>query len=209
MFFEEGWVPISEVTGEVFRRIQAIHAAGELGNPQATFLPTLALSVWDICDVASKIGVTGPDGVVVSASKDLVAWADPMKLSNEHLNLMVGSVGSSTLADDAGNLPSREELVQQYGPFLSLPVVVPTNNVQSSLTYLDEELKTEDKNDELVVASARTILQSVKSGATVTREIMRVKLGAALSRRKFKRAWALAAEHYPELAAPNRWLGLT
>ena len=26
MFFEEGWVPVSEVTSEVFRRLQAMRA---------------------------------------------------------------------------------------------------------------------------------------------------------------------------------------
>ena len=208
MFFEEGWVSLSEVTADVFRTLQAVQTEGKLGIPQTSLTPVLALSVWDICDAATKVGVTGPDGTVIPASKDLVAWADPMNLSNEHINLMVGSVGSTTLLDESGALPSREELAERYGPFLNLPVVIPINNFQSSMTFLSEEVQNEEAKDELVLKSAQIILQMVKSGTLVTREIARVKLGASLSRRKFKRAWALAAQHVPELSSPNRWQGL-
>ncbi len=207
MFSEEGWVSLAEVTAEVFRRLQGLHADGKVVDVKGGLSPVLAISVWDICDTASKIGVTGPDGTVIAASKDLVAWADPRELTNEHVNLAVGSVGSTTLADKSGNLPSREELALRYGPFLSLPIVIPVNNYQSSLTFLAEEVA-KPTRDEEVVNAARTILQSVDEGALVTRETMRQKLGASLSRRKFKLAWALAAQHRPELAEPNRWQGL-
>ncbi len=208
MFFEEGWVPLSEVTSDVFRRLQTIKAAGEMGNPQASMQATLAISVWDICDASTKVGVTGPDGVVVPASKDLIAWADPEDLSNEHMNLREGSVGSSTLPDEDGKRPSVDALRLRYGPFLTLPVVLPTNNVQSSMTFLAEEVKNERADDETMIEAARAILQMVASGALVTREIARAKLGASLSRRKFKQAWALAARKHPDLRAPNRWIGL-
>jgi len=208
MFFEEGWVPLSEVTAEVFRRLQAMQVAGNVPDGQGGLLPVLALSVWDICDACSKIGVTGEDGTVIPASKDLVAWADPRDLSNEHINLLVGNIGSTQLQDDEGKAPTLEELRLRYGPFLNLPVVLPVNNFQSSLTFLEEEVKNHDPGDEQVLNAAKAILTMVKNAEMVTRELARTKLGAALSRRKFKVAWSLAAQHHPALAAPNRWTGL-
>ncbi|MCG6902177.1 MAG: hypothetical protein LJE68_05795 [Rhodobacter sp.] len=208
MFFEDGWVSLSEVTAEVFRRLQAMKAAGQMRDTGDGLRSMLALSVWDICDACSKIGVTGPDGVVVPATKDLIAWADPRELSNEHVNLLVGNVGSSDLPDADGNLPTREQLMLRYGPFVNLPVVLPVNNFQSSLTFLEEEVVKHDPGDEHILRAAQLILTMIEDGELVTREIARVKLGASLSRRKFKVAWALAAQHSPELATPNRWAGL-
>lgn len=207
MFFEEGWVPLSEVTSEVFRRLQGFQAAGLL-SAGTGLTGVLAVSVWDICDACTKIGITGADGNVIPASKDLVAWADPRSLSNEHVNLVAGTVGSTTLPGGDGTVPGRDALLLRYGPFLNLPLVIPINNFQSSLTFLEEEVKNEDPKDEAVVNGARTILQMVKDGQLVTRDIARTKLGSGLSRRKFKNAWALAARHAPDLAAPNRWTGL-
>ncbi len=208
MFFEEGWVPLSEVTSEVFRRLQAIKAAGELDPGQGDLKVVLAISVWDICDACTKIGATGGDGTVVAASKDLLAWADPRELSNEHVNLTVGTVGSSSLKHADGKSPSSDDLRLRYGPFTNLPVVLPVNNFQSSLTFLEEEVKGDPTKDKLVIQGARTIIEMVDGGGLVTREIARVKLGASLSRRKFKQSWALASQHRPDLAAPNRWQGL-
>jgi hypothetical protein len=209
MFFEEGWVPLSEVTSEVFRRLQAIKAAGALDPGQGELGVVLAISVWDICDACTKIGVTGGDGTVVAASKDLLAWADPRALTNEHVDVTVGTVGSSTLPDEDGKTPSPEALRLRYGPFTNLPVVLPVNNFQSSMTFLEEEVKGNPAKDSLVVQGARTIIQMVDGDGLVTREIARAKLGASLSRRKFKLAWAMAAQHRPFLASPNRWQGLS
>lgn len=208
MFFEEGWVPLSEVTTEVFRRLQSFSAAGDMPDTKGGLLPVLALSVWDICDACSKIGVTGGDGNVIPASKDLAAWADPRSLSNEHIDLRIGNVGSTQLPGQDGKLPDRDQLHLRYGPFLNLPVVLPVNNVQSSLTFLEEEVKNQDPGEEQVVNAAKAILTMVKNAEIVTREVARAKLGASLSRRKFKVAWSLAAQHHADLAAPNRWVGL-
>jgi len=208
MFFEDGWVPLSEVTAEVFRRLQGFHAAGAINDHTGPLTPVLALSVWDMCDACTKIGVTGPDGAIVPASKDIVAWADPTNLSNEHVDLTQGSVGSTSLPGEDGKLPSRDELHLRYGPFLNLPVVIPINNFQSSLTFLEEEVCGQAAKDEEILKGAQTIVKMLDSGVLVTRDTARVKLGAGLSRRKFKSAWALAAKHRPDLAAPNRWVGL-
>lgn len=207
MFFDEGWVPIGEVTSEVFRRIQEFHAAGVIHDSNKNLKTLLAVSVWDICDASTKIGVTASDGTVISASKNLTDWSDPRAFSNEHMDITVGTVGSSKMPEDDGKIADRETLIARYGPFLSLPIVVPVNNYQSSLTFLEEEVK-KNSRDEEVVNSAKTILAMVKAGQMVTRSIAQAKLGATLSRRKFKLAWALAAGHHEELAQPNRWLGL-
>lgn len=207
MFFEDGWVPLAEVTSEVFRRLQSLQAAGNPGA-QGALATTLAISIWDICDACTKIGVTGADGTVVAASKDLVAWADPRNLSNEHLHLMAGTIGSTSMPDDTGQPPSREALIRRYGPFLNMPVVIPVNNFQSSLTFLEEEVSGQAAGAAEITDAARTIVTAVDAGDLVTRDIMRAKLGSGLSRRKFKLAWGLAADHRPDLAAPNRWQGL-
>jgi len=207
MFFEEGWVPLSEVTAEVFRRLQALEAEGAIPNVKNGLRATLAVSVWELCDACTKIGVTGPDGTVVSASKDLLAWADPTSLSNEHINVLVGSVGSSDLPDVDGKPPTPHAMVLRYGPFMHLPMVLPTNNVQSSMTFLEEEVKNYDPRDPEIVNAAKAILKMAQAG-NITRETARKTLGSGLSRRKLKYGWALAAKHHSDLAAPNRWAGL-
>ncbi|WP_172299496.1 hypothetical protein [Pseudoruegeria sp. HB172150] len=208
MFFEEGWIPLSEVTGEVFRRLQALKSEGKIGRGQGELKSILAVTVWDMCDAATKVGVTATDGTVVSASKDLVAWADPMILSNEHVNLIAGTVGSSDLLDEHGEMADDETLRQRYGPFYTLPIVVPVNNFQSSLTFLAEEVKADISEDEELMKGARTILSMIERKELVTREIARGRVGTSLSRRRFKLAWALAATKVPDLRSPNRWLGL-
>ncbi len=207
MFFDEGWAPVSDVTAEVFRRLQGYQAAGKVHEGYAGLRELLAISVWDICDASTKVGATGADGTVVSASKDLMAWADPRELSNEHVDLMIGSVGSSSLAPEGGEAVTREELTLRYGPFLSLPLVLPVNNYRSSLTFLEEEVANSPRDDE-VVNAAKVILTMRSGGQLLTRDTARAKLGSTLTRRKFKLAWALASQHHEELAAPNRWLGL-
>jgi hypothetical protein len=207
MFFEEGYVPLAEATAEVFRRLQDYQAQGIIADMSQGLKPHLATTVWDICEASSKIGVTAANSSFIEASKELIVWADPRELSNEHIDLRIGSVGSSTLPGEDGKPRSREDLQFQYGGFLSLPVCVPTNSFQSSMTFLEEQVKQPLKDDQ-VVNGARAILEMIKAKQIVTRELVRKQLGAGMSRRKLKLAWALAAQHHAPLAAPNRWAGL-
>ena len=207
MFFEEGYVALSEATAEVFRRLQALQVAGKIVDMKKGLMPHLTVTVWDICEASLKIGTTAANGSFIEASKDVVAWADPRSLSNEHLDLRVGTVGSSTLPGDDGKMRSVQELEFRYGPFLSLPICIPANSFKSSLTFLEEQVQL-PLYDEKVVNAAKVILEMVKAKKTVTREIARAKMGEAMSRRRLKLAWALASDHHPALAAPNRWQGL-
>ena len=192
----------------VFRQLQSLKAQGKIGKGHGSLKSVLAVSVWDLCDAAPKIGATAADGTVVEASGDLLGWADPTELTNEHVNLQIGSVGSTTLRDETGALPDQAALRARYGPFLSLPMVVPINAYQSSLGYLAEEVKADITEDEDLIKGARTILTMLEKGEVVTREIARARIGTALSRRRFKLAWAIAATKVPDLKAPNRWQGL-
>ena len=208
MFFEEGWIPLGEVTGNVFRRLQSLKAENKIGKGQGSLRSILAVTVWDVCEASAKLAVTAPDGTAVSVSKDVVMWADPTSLSNEHVNIQVGTVGSSDMLDEHGDLPDTETLVARYGPFLNLPVVITTNTFQSSIGYLAEEVKDDLTEDKELIDGARTILSMAESGELLTREIARARIGTSLSRRRFKLAWAMAAAKVPELKKPNRWAGL-
>ncbi len=208
MFFIEGWVPVSEVTLEVFRRLQALQAEGKIGKGHGSLKTILGVSVWEVLDGATKIGATNPDGTVVDATPDLVSWADPTALMNEHIDLRIGTVGSSRLAREDGSIPEATEQALTYGPFFNLPVVIPLNSYQSSLGYLGEEVKDDATEDTDLLDGARLILSMVDKGELVTRELVRSKIGTSLSRRRFKMAWAIAAAKVPELKKPNRWKGL-
>ncbi|MBV0910886.1 hypothetical protein [Anianabacter salinae] len=196
MFFEEGWTTVADVTDEVTERVQAFHAARAQGGtalPTADVMQTdIAISVWEICDAATKVGAMTPTGLMVPASKLLLAWHDPRKMHNRHIDLRQGVVGSSPDAD-------RAEAQSRYGAFLYQPLAIPTNGVESSLTFLDEELTSQSTRDPIVVDTAKMILAEVKAGALVTKRMMRQKAGNAITRRKFKIAWALAAEAHPPL----------
>lgn len=207
MFFEEGYVPLATASGEVFKRLQALKEAGKIADLSQGLMPHLTVTVWDICEAALKIGVTASNSAFIEASKDLLAWADPNDTSNEHVDIRIGTVGSSKLPGDDGKMRSREDLQFQYGGFLSLPVCVPANSFQSSLTFLEEQVKQPLRDDE-VLNAAKGILEMVKDGKMVTREIARENLGATLSRRKLKLAWALASDHHAPLKSANRWSGL-
>ncbi|KMW60826.1 hypothetical protein AIOL_000991 [Candidatus Rhodobacter oscarellae] len=207
MFFEEGYIPLSEATGEVFKRLQSLQANGKIADLSKGLKPHLTVTIWDICEVAIKVGVTASNASFIEASKDIVAWVDPREMSNEHLHMGIGSVGSSDLPGEDGKPMSREEREFTYGGFLSLPVCIPANSFHSSLTFLEEQVAQPLRDDE-VVNAAKTILTMVKNGEVVTRELARERMGAKFSRRKLKLAWALAADHHPDLTRPNRYAGL-
>lgn len=208
MFFEEGWIPLSEITADVFRRLQVLKSNKKIGRGQGSLRGILAVTIWDICEATTKLGATGPGGTVVSASKELVLWSDPTSLSNEHINLQIGSVGSSDLLDEQGEMPTTEAQVLRYGPFLNLPLVIPVNIYQSSVGYMAEEVREDLSHDTALVDGAKTILSMIEEGELLTRDIAKTRVGTALSRRKFKLAWAMAAAKRPELKRPNRWVGL-
>lgn len=199
MFFEEGWASIADVTAEVRDRVLAFHAraAEEAGKPLSTkrVLADTAISVWEICDAATKAGVTTADGALVPASKALLAWEDPRRLWNRHVDLRAGTVGSGAAA--AGTPP--EEMTGTYGPFLYLPLCVPLNGVESSLSFLEEELRQQSQRDEEMLTVAAKIIAAAEAGRTMTRQIARQTIAGSLSRRKFKLAWALATDKRPEL----------
>lgn len=208
MFFEEGWIPVSEVTQEAFRKLQALKAANKIGKGHGNLRSILAVSMWDFLDGATKLGVTAPDGSAVEASRDLVAWADPTALQNEHVDLQAGSVGSSQLPDEHGAVPDEAARRALYGPFMNLPIAIPVNSFQSSIGYLEEEVKEDVTEDAALLEGARLILAMVEAKELVTREIARSRIGTKLTRRKFKLAWAIASAKAPELKRPNRWMGL-
>lgn len=199
MFFEEGWASLADVTAEVFDRTLAFHAkAAEAAGGQVSqkrVLADVAISVWDMCDAATKAGVTGVDGSLVPASKLLLAWDDPRKLWNSHVDLRIGTVGSG--AASAGIPP--EELRARYGPFMHLPLAIPLNGVQSSMSFLEEELRQQGERDEETLGVAAKLIAAAESGRVMTRLIARQSIAATLSRRKFKIAWALASDKRPEL----------
>lgn len=208
MFFEDGWIPLSEITADVFRRLQTLKTDGKIGKGQGDLGSILALTVWDICEATTKLGVTAPGGNVVSASRDLVMWSDPTGLANEHVHLQTGSVGSSDLLDEHGDLPGGDALIARYGAFLNLPLVIPVNAYQSSIGYMPDEVREDLTQDRALIDGARTILSMVESGEMLTRELARSRIGTSLTRRKFKLAWSMAAAKVPELKNPNRWIGL-
>ncbi len=208
MFYEEGWIPLSAVTSEVFRKLQALQATGKIGKGHGSLRSVLAVSVWEMLEGATKLGVTAPDGSAVEASRDLVAWADPTALRNEHVDLLVGNVGSSDMPDDTGAPADAATRRMRYGAFLNLPIVVPINSFQSSLGYLPEEVGDDASEDEALLSGAKQILAMVEAKELVTRELARTRVGTKLTRRKFKMAWAIASSKAPELRAPNRWMGM-
>jgi len=208
MFFEEGWIPLSEVTQEVFRKLQALKAAGKIGKGQGNLRSVMAISIWEFLDAATKLAVTSPGGDAVETSRDLVAWADPTALQNEHIQLQAGTVGSSTLPGEDGKVPDDTARRLLYGPFTNLPIIIPINSYQSSLGYLENEVSEDVTEDTALLESARLILAMVDAKELVTREIARSRIGTKLGRRKFKLAWAIAAAKAPDLKQPNRWLGL-
>lgn len=194
MFFEEGWATLSDVTADVVSRVQSFHAAHETGASEKRILADAALSVWEICDAATKAGVTSVDGRIVSASKALITWDDPRRFWNRHIDLRAGNVGSSMAAEE-----TVEAKRARYGAFLYLPLVIPLNGVQSSLTFLEEELSEDQKKDPEVVKVAAQIVAEVEAGKLITRDIARRRIATGLSRRKFKIAWTLATDKQPGL----------
>lgn len=201
MFFDEGWAALADVTAEVTERVMAFHAraAQQAGRPpvsRQTVLEDVAISVWEICDAATKVGVTTPAGVLVPASRRLLEWEDPRRLWNRHLDLRMGNVGSAPIPGI-----TEAERVARYGAFLNLPVAVPENGVESSLSFLEEELAQKDATREAELEVAARMVAAFDAGQRFTRRMARADYGASLSRRSFKRAWAAAITVRPALAA--------
>ena len=72
MFFEEGWSALSDITAEVITRVQSFYAgqadaAGEERPSDKKMLADIAISVWEICDAATKVGAVSPEITIVQS----------------------------------------------------------------------------------------------------------------------------------------------
>lgn len=216
MFFIKNWASVRSVTLALQRRkrqeFQEKTRNQELDFEerqrlyQLEYIETVT-EAWEIFERANRRAILLPNGSTVDVDQDIFNWPGINSLSNHHIDLTKGTVGSSDLnndADDPYTIEARREL---YGPFLGFTVLVPKNLLEYAKGKVDE--RGEPSNKRVPISQspndvAKAIGASIDIGEKLTKTEYRETFAPNISVRAFETAWKIAVEQHPELAKPGR-----
>lgn len=212
MFAPEGWIPLRDVY-EYFCWYFSINES--IGDIQFTGDEAYQLT-WRFMDEAVAIAVCCQDGTPLPASRALVEPVNEYDNENLHVNLHLGTVGSGMLAFRApipSEFLSREEyLLNLYGPFRYLPIILKKSNFSDYLEKLansadDSALKNIDSShskNKSPRAVSEEILHLWRSGKAQTFDSIKERVAPHQSVRQFRFAWGLAKMEEPGISKPGR-----
>lgn len=212
MFYQDGWVPLCDVAAEVRRRNDE---ALDITSEDASRDPSLRLqvweaysgailSIWEILDNASEIAVLLPNGVVAKASRQLVEWDGTDRLSNSHLQIFIGTVGSA-IPEAADEEVGKDLANIRYGPFLGLPILLPQECWEIAAGLRDASYAPPDQNTRITyVEVARQIIAAHDADKGLRKSDLKEQLASTWSARRFERSWAIASQERPALSKPGR-----
>lgn len=212
MFAPEGWISLREVFLAINEAFQETGRMGEIEffgdeNFEVTWLYAVE---------CKDIAVCLADGNVLPASRSLVFPRDWHDNQNEHVDLIIGTVGSAQSPLHAKEAPTERELARQYGPFLHLPIIFPKEDF---LNFLNEfEVAQPDFIAPRIGETKNLPTAQSASPTNISNEIVRLfdlgelpkfdaaktLLGETISVRAFRFAWNLAREKRPEISKPGR-----
>ena len=134
MFAPSGWISLYEV----FYLISAIfREKGRIGQYEFTGDENFEVT-WLFIQEAPEVAVCLPNGTALPASRALVLPENPYDNLNEHIDLMIGTVGSAHSPRQQKVPISREELQLRYGPFLHLPIIFQQQDFDDFFDELDK-----------------------------------------------------------------------
>ncbi|WP_386173740.1 hypothetical protein [Sulfitobacter sp. R86518] len=175
--------------------------------------------VWLFTLETDEIAVCLPSGEALPASRMLLHTSDPSLSANDHIDLIVGTIGSAHAAKQSTKPLSEFELKNRYGPFLHLPVIF----LEASFTEFCEQLQGTSRSsndpDTVSVSSVQNlspapnlspkavsegIIQLFDNGELSKFDDAKDQLGKEMSVRQFRFAWNMARLHRPDISKPGR-----
>lgn len=212
MFGPREWISISEVFWNISR---VMLEKGEYRGVKFFGDENFEMT-WLTAVEAREIVVCLSDGSILAASRELINPTNVYDNLNNHIDLMVGTVGSAHSEKHSQNPISQNELLQRYGPFLHLPILLPRDEF---MTFYDGfELRPDlfidpERSLEVTATSPKNLSARAMSSEIVTMfdngnlqsfELAKQSLCPDISFRQFRFAWNLAKEERPEISKPVR-----
>jgi hypothetical protein len=212
MFAPKGWISLEEI----FFQINGVFDnKGRFGS--IDFFGDENFEVaWLFMQESEKVAVCLPTGEALPVSRTMIFTLNPYDNLNDHIDLMVGTVGSAHTSKHSSEPPSELELRNRYGPFLHLPVIFLAADWANFVEELDatpEALVNPDRiiedSDNPTVdlspqAVSEAIVQLYDRGKLLKFDDAKIELAASLSVRQFRFAWNLARANRPEISKPGR-----
>jgi hypothetical protein len=212
MFGPREWISISEVFWNISRVMQE---NGEYRGVEFFGDENFEMT-WLTAVEAKEIAVCLSDGSILAASRELIDPINVYDNLNNHIDLMVGTVGSAHSEKHSENPFSQNELLRRYGPFLHLPVLLPRDEFMVFFDgfelhpdlFIDTsrslEVETAYPKNLSARAMAKEIVAAFDSGSLQSFESAKENIGPNMSFRQFRFAWNLAKEERPEISKPGR-----
>ncbi len=209
VFAPEGWISLYDILNQL-KWIIAEDLYYGLINYSDEDVFELA---WLFMQESDQVAVCLPSGEALPASRTLVSTSDPSANSNDHIDLIVGTIGSAHASKHSAEPLSEFELKNCYGPFLHLPVIF----LVTDFAEFCEQLQTaphESIDPEPVTgclaqnlspkAVSEAIIQLFDSGELTKFDDAKTQLGEEMSARQFRFAWNMAKLHRPDISKPGR-----
>lgn len=222
MFAPKGWISLREI---YFTITAIFDEKGHIGDIEIFGDENFEVT-WLYLQESSEVAVCLPSGEPVSASRLLIFSDNPYDNLNDHIDISVGTVGSSQSSNHMSEPPDERELQRRYGPFLHLPLIFPHDDFLEFLddfeadipAYIGPRLSTTDETDPLPIGENQLFSKRDMSPRAVSEEIIRLAdlgklpkfqdakalLAKEQSVRSFRFAWNLAREKRPEISRPGR-----
>ena len=212
MFAPSGWISLYEV----FYLISAIfRKRGRIGQYEFTGDENFEVT-WLFIQEAPEVAVCLPNGKSVPVSRTLVLPDNPYDNLNEHIDLMIGTVGSAHSPRQQKSPMSEDEQRLRYGPFLHLPIIFQKKDFDDFFHELDQSPEhfldtfgavpksTQGAKDLSPRKISEEIVALFDSDTLTKFDDAKKSLAPNQSIRQFRFAWNLEREIRPEISKPGR-----
>jgi hypothetical protein len=212
MFAPRGWISLHEIFYQVNGVFQN---TGRFGSIKYSGDENFEVT-WLFMQEAEEVAVCLPNGEVLPVSRTLIFTFDPYDNLNDHIDLMVGTVGSAHTSKHSSQPLSEFELRTRYGPFLHLPVVFRADDFADFCEQLETapqdfidpdrllSKSTDPSSDLSPKAVSESIIHLFDDGKLVKFDEAKSQLADEMSVRQFRFAWNLARERRPDISKPGR-----
>lgn len=136
MFAPEGWISLNEI----FFSISAIFDdKGRIGDIEFFGDENFEVT-WLYMQECSEVAVCLANGEALAASRILTFTFYSYDNLNDHIDIMVGTVGSALSPNHLSEPPDERELQRRYGPVLHLPLRFPRDDFIGFLDELEADI---------------------------------------------------------------------
>jgi hypothetical protein len=236
MFYVDGWMPLKEVYDTMYAIYRDYLPAAEAADPGGCIFELIAAretqfdqltaeanaDMWralDEWDAAKKLAVLTPSGGIVSPIAEIIARHSNDSVGGVHLDLSVGTIGSTDWWPD-GYEPTYQDTLEdsypsefedakrrRYGPFTFCPLLVDRQEAESALKRMKAGRPFERRmpSDDEIVQDVVEWMQRYESGVGEKPIRARVrKVYSFRSEQDFICVWGKITQKVPALSNKGR-----